>query len=160
MKYVKITSVLPSEYDEQYFGVNHFEQKSCFLKINFLLTIFVIKADHFSSNAVQLFHNIVNIQALQLQLVSYLTVKQKLNDLDPKLGPIAYYEVQDISLLTLDFLSFDAGLRLCFLGGGGVISSHTIFICESNRKSNQITHCVDIFLRSSFNDMGFFAIDR
>ena len=26
--------------------------------------------------------------------------------------------------------------------GGGVESIHTIFVCENNRKSNKITHCV------------------
>ena len=31
------------------------------------------------------------------------------------------------------------------LMGGGVDSTHTIFICENNRKSTKITHCIEIF---------------
>ena len=38
--------------------------------------------------------------------------------------------------------------------GGGVES--TIFICENNRKSNKIMHCLDFFLSGSFEDMGIF----
>ena len=46
-------------------------------------------------------------------------------------------------------ISFDGGLGLCLF-----------FICENNRKSNKITHCTGFFLRSSFEDVGFFTIYR
>ena len=44
------------------------------------------------------------------------------------------------------------------MGGGGLnLPPPLIFICENNRKSNKIMHCVDFF-SSSFQDMGIFAI--
>ena len=45
------------------------------------------------------------------------------------------------------------------LMGGGVESIHSIFICENNRNSNKIKHCV-VFFSRRFEDMGIFAIDR
>ena len=45
-------------------------------------------------------------------------------------------------------------MNICF-DGGGRIDPPTIFICENNKKSNKIMHCVDIFsfLSGSFKDM-------
>ena len=40
--------------------------------------------------------------------------------------------------------SFEGG------GGGGVNLPPSHFICEKNRKSNKIMHCVDLFLSGNF----------
>ena len=43
-------------------------------------------------------------------------------------------------------LSYDGGFTdLIFDGGGGAQSAPPIFICEDNRTSNKIMHCVEIF---------------
>ena len=41
-------------------------------------------------------------------------------------------------------------------GGEGFESIHSIFNCENNRKSNKITHCVEFFLKSSYEDVSIF----
>ena len=50
-------------------------------------------------------------------------------------------------------------IKLSFNGGGGVefTPPPPIFICENNRKSNKIMHCVDFFI-GSFEDMGIFHV--
>ena len=43
-------------------------------------------------------------------------------------------------------LTFDGPFSdLSFNGGGAQSAPPPIFICENNRKSNKIMHCVDIF---------------
>ena len=60
-------------------------------------------------------------------------------------------------------LSFDGVLKTPSFDGrggrGGVESTPPpIFICENNRKSNKIMHCVYLFLSGSFKDMGIFYV--
>ena len=57
-------------------------------------------------------------------------------------------------------LSFDGVLKTpSFDGGGGVESTPPpIFICENNREGNKIMHCVDFFLRISFENMDIFHV--
>ena len=48
-------------------------------------------------------------------------------------------------------------LALVLMGGGGAESVNTNFICENNRKSNKIMHCVFFFfLSGSFEDRAIF----
>ena len=43
-------------------------------------------------------------------------------------------------------LSYDGGfIDLSYDGGGGVSKCPSIFICENNRKSDKIMHCVEEF---------------
>ena len=44
------------------------------------------------------------------------------------------------------------------MGVGGWIYPPPIFICENNRKSNKIMHCVDFFLSGSSEDMVMFHV--
>ena len=60
-------------------------------------------------------------------------------------------KVQLLKIIHLDTnlnLIFDGALKTpSFEGGGGVeFAPPPIFICENNRKSNKIMHCVDLFL--------------
>ena len=53
------------------------------------------------------------------------------------------------------------GLSLTFnlsFAGREVESFPLIFICENNRKSNKIMHCVDFILSGSFEDMGILHV--
>ena len=44
-------------------------------------------------------------------------------------------------------------------GGGGAQSAPPIFICENNRNSNKIMHCVKkFFLIGSFKDKAIFHV--
>ena len=66
------------------------------------------------------------------------------------------YSLQHKFKLALVLIGGSLSLSLM---GVGVKSNHNILICESNRKCNKITHCVDFF-RKSFEDMSTFAINR
>ena len=44
------------------------------------------------------------------------------------------------------------------MGEGGLSLPPPIFICENDKKSNKIMHCVDFFLSGSFEDMGIFDV--
>ena len=42
--------------------------------------------------------------------------------------------------------------------GGGHFEPPPIFICENNRKSNKIMHCVEFLLSGSFEDRAIFYV--
>ena len=52
------------------------------------------------------------------------------------------------------------GLQNLVLMGGGALSAPPIFICENNRKSNKIMHCVEKknYLIGSFKDKANFHV--
>ena len=58
------------------------------------------------------------------------------------------------------FYAIEQGRKFNFnLSFDSVLTPPPIFICENNRTSNKIIHCVDLFLflGGSFEDMGIFA---